>query len=422
MRKAVLFMLMLLAGIGLMGCKGDKDNISENQIFEADVLESGERLLVSPDENSIEYSSSDKISVATKEAEIVDENGNAIEVDILKPGDRVRIYYNGMIAESYPAQITADKIEFLEEAFSDDVNNGDSELNKDTTKANNESDEPDELGELEGVWMETEYEVYEVGVMTVRAKWFNSLDDSMMFGRYYILEENKNGTWQRVSKETDINYGFTSEGLILNSNETRWHSYGLIPYTDGLSAGEYRISTTFTRVELDGVEYGAGNYPNYQVYGYFDVEDESIKRNLTVLDDTKIEYLNEEYNFSIYLPKDWEGFQVDTRQETGDEDLDELFDRIDDKFVVMNIRHPKWTNEEPYQDISFVIFRAEQWNENVASAVNDDFDLLPLQIPGGGYKFILRSNPFAYNKALKGYDQVREIIGDGFSNSSISNY
>jgi hypothetical protein len=243
-----------------------------------------------------------------------------------------------------------------------------------------------------------------------------------MFGEFFELEERVNVSWNKVSKETDINYGFNAIGYGLTSNDARWHTYHLIPYTDGLSSGEYRISATFMRTTLDGNDYGAGNYPEYQVYGYFTVGDTMIKRDISILDDSKIEYLNEEFNFGIYLPKEWEGLQASTSKETGDKDLDELFSKIDNEFIVMNIRHPNWTKEEPYQDISFAIFRTEQWNENVSDAVEGDFDLLPLNIPGGGYEYVLRSNPMAYNSSLKGYSEVVEIIGDGHFSSLVHDY
>ncbi|NLO10249.1 MAG: hypothetical protein GX129_10350 [Clostridiales bacterium] len=294
--------------------------------------------------------------------------------------------------------------------------------NNEVNEANPLDNSIKELEELEEVWIETEYEAYETGILDVRVKWYNTLNDEMMFGEFYTLEEKINGSWEKVSKETDINYGFNAIGYGLGTNDARWHTYHLIPYTDGLPLGDYRISASFSRMTLDGNDYGAGKYPDYQVYGYFNVGDTMIKRNITILDDSKIEYLNEEYNFGIYLPKEWEGLQTSTSKETGDEDLDELFRKIDDEFIVMNIRHPKWTVEEPYQDISFAIFRTEQWNDNVAAAVNDDFDLLPLQIPGGGHEFVFRSNPMAYNSSFKGHEEVVEIVGDGHFNSSIHDY
>lgn len=440
MRKTGLYMLMLLILAGsLTGCiknkplkdiglednkqQANKDNEAandneaiwddniEDQFFLAEIIESDGTLLVTPDKETAEYLSSDKISVAVREAEIIDDEGNVLDIDMLKPGDKVRIFYNGIIAESYPAQISADKVVLI--GPSDNGKEKEDEL---LDKA------PKELDELEGVWIETEYEAYETGVTEVRVKWYNTLNDDMMFGEYFILEENDNGTWKSVSKETDINYGFNDIGYGLTSNEARWHTYYLIPYTDGLSPGDYRISATFTRTTLDGNDYSAGNYPEYRVYGYFTVGDKMIRRDLSFIDDTMIEYLNDEYNFGIYLQKEWEGLKVSTSQETGDKDLDELFKKIDEEFIVMNIRHPKWTNEEPYQDISIAIFRAKEWNENVANAVEDDFNLLPLSIPGGGYEYVLRSNPVAYKSYLKGYSQVLEIIGDGNFSSLVHAY
>lgn len=171
MKRIGLLILMLLITSGsLMGCKKDTPIIDEGskidssidnnedikdisdstniddvadeyQIFEADVIESGEWLLIAPDVDSTEYTSSDKISVATIETEIIDEKGNVIEVNILEPGDRIKVLYNGVIAESYPAQITAAKIELLGHnyivdgffALIDDVYQDDSALNSDIT-------------------------------------------------------------------------------------------------------------------------------------------------------------------------------------------------------------------------------------------------------------------------------------------------
>lgn len=276
------------------------------------------------------------------------------------------------------------------------------------------------LDELEGVWIETEFETYEVGVTSIRVKWYNILPDRMMFGQPFILEENVNGTWKKVSK--NMNYGFTLEGLILDSNDTRWHTYDLTLFTDGLPLGEYRISATYRRNPLDVKDYDPVNYPKYQVYGYFNVGDKNIRRNLSVLDDTKIEYLNEEYHFSIYLPKEWEGLQVIKEQKTGNKEWDKLFSKIDEDYVVVNIRHPQWTKEIPFQDISLVIFKTEQWNKNLDNAINGNYDILPRIVPGGNNLFVIRLNPIAYNDTLYGYNEVLEIIGDDYFDSFIRDY
>ena len=62
--------------------------------FEAIVLENDTRLLVEPVEGSPERNSSDQIVLHLPQA-----------LDTLKPGDRIIVGYDGVIAESYPAQI-----------------------------------------------------------------------------------------------------------------------------------------------------------------------------------------------------------------------------------------------------------------------------------------------------------------------------
>lgn len=125
--KKILAAVLLLTMIGIVfaGCAKDMDSYStdnpstnkssndidkddvdgEYRIFEADVTENKDNLLVSPDENSFEFLSSDRIYVGL--------SGVKDKPELLKPGDKVKIYYNGLIAESYPARISADKIEII---------------------------------------------------------------------------------------------------------------------------------------------------------------------------------------------------------------------------------------------------------------------------------------------------------------------
>lgn len=79
--------------------------------FEAEVMENGLSLLVTPKEGSSELLSSDKIIVSITDGTIENEEGITISSNELNAGDILMITYNGMIAESYPAQITAKKVE-----------------------------------------------------------------------------------------------------------------------------------------------------------------------------------------------------------------------------------------------------------------------------------------------------------------------
>jgi hypothetical protein len=79
--------------------------------FQAEVIEAGDHLLITPDKDSNEMKSSDRIAVGLNQASITDEDGNTITAADLKPGDYLEITYDGGIAESYPAQISASEIQ-----------------------------------------------------------------------------------------------------------------------------------------------------------------------------------------------------------------------------------------------------------------------------------------------------------------------
>lgn len=274
---------------------------------------------------------------------------------------------------------------------------------------------------IKEVSMDTEYQIYEEDVLRIRVRWYNQLLDSITFGEMFYLEKNVDGKWKQVTKKTNINYAFNSIGYLLDSYDSRWHTYNLIPYTDGLPHGEYRISTTIHRNAIEGVTYGAGNNPSYQVYGYFQVGDERKKRDIPLLDSSKIEYTNEDFGFSLLLPKEWEGFEVIKEDGTGDIDTDNLFRKIDKNFKVIKVRHPQWDIEDPYQDISLVFFQIERWNNNINAAINDNFNLLP-HIVLGNHEYVITLDPIAYKETFRGYQEVMEIIGSDYSNTSIKEY
>lgn len=88
--------LLLLSGCG----RGMEDVIQKEPNFGAVVVSAGEQsILVLVDEGEEERRSSDLISVSLD----VREPDSMSRFDV---GDAVRVYYDGSIAESYPAQIT----------------------------------------------------------------------------------------------------------------------------------------------------------------------------------------------------------------------------------------------------------------------------------------------------------------------------
>lgn len=136
-RRWRVFRIILLIAIIALGCSPQEnlkvsskpmvssepgvsieENISEEPqqgiTFRAEVLDTENGLLVAPDEDSNEFLSSDRMMVHMGNAGLVGKDGTAITGEQLKFGDIVLISYNGTIAESYPAQITAIKVEVID--------------------------------------------------------------------------------------------------------------------------------------------------------------------------------------------------------------------------------------------------------------------------------------------------------------------
>ncbi len=120
--------LILLIAIVVIGCSSNEKpavssepmknqevpgsgETSQEVTFRAEVLEMESGLLVIPDEDSNEFRSSDRMTVNYSAAKLVGKDGNETTTAQIKFGDILLISYNGAIAESYPAQITATKIE-----------------------------------------------------------------------------------------------------------------------------------------------------------------------------------------------------------------------------------------------------------------------------------------------------------------------
>ncbi len=88
---------------------GDLTKQETDYTFQAEVLDVDVTLLVTPDADSNEARTSDKISVTVSE-DIKNTYGDVVSMEQIKPGDFVQITYDGTILESYPAQITAKSI------------------------------------------------------------------------------------------------------------------------------------------------------------------------------------------------------------------------------------------------------------------------------------------------------------------------
>jgi len=95
--------LLIFIAYGLINFFNDKNNVT----FNAVIVEVNENsILITPDEGINELNSSDLILVSIREdTKIIDTNKNKLNVSDLKANQKVVIYYDGLVAESYPGQI-----------------------------------------------------------------------------------------------------------------------------------------------------------------------------------------------------------------------------------------------------------------------------------------------------------------------------
>ena len=115
--KKIILLIIILAAF-MMACDSLEEPSPEikERVLEATVVEvAGEtQLLVEPVPGSIELSSADRIIAHTGDALIVDADGEEIMLDRFEPDQLVYITYDSGIAESYPAQLWASKVELAE--------------------------------------------------------------------------------------------------------------------------------------------------------------------------------------------------------------------------------------------------------------------------------------------------------------------
>ncbi|NLB81002.1 MAG: protease complex subunit PrcB family protein [Clostridiaceae bacterium] len=104
--KAPVFLLMcaLLVYLAPAGC--NNSGKSDEIFFNALVLENNQtHLLVEPEVGSSELRTADRITVSVSNAALFNSQDAEIKINSIGSGDQVQIYYDGLIAESYPAQI-----------------------------------------------------------------------------------------------------------------------------------------------------------------------------------------------------------------------------------------------------------------------------------------------------------------------------
>lgn len=263
----------------------------------------------------------------------------------------------------------------------------------------------DEYSELEGVGIQSEYEVYLEGTENVRVRWSNTLSDMISYGEPFSLQKFVDGDWKHVEKNDGMDYGFNLPAYPLQTGE-RWQTYSLNMFTHYLTAGKYRIVSDFHCETLDGEDYGPGNYPRYYAITFFEVSDHSIKRDLNVFNQEGYYFTDDALGIAMLFDATWEDSEVainDIDESNPNYDLFKTIDVNSYEFRISNMDDTLVS-----QDIVFVVIDHREWNSNVYECVNGDFDLLPERI--SSRKVILLWDEYYYDTSLDSYQELLELI------------
>lgn len=123
-------------------------------------------------------------------------------------------------------------------------------------------------------------------------------------------------------------------------------------------------------------------------------------------------YRNDQYSFCFTLPASWDGFTVVTGSWSGsapgDSDPTHLI-----KGPLLRIRNPRWTEEEPYEDIPVMIFTHKQWkaaqsDKMIVSAA----PFGPSELAHNSRWVFALPPRYDYDFAT-GYQEVEKLLGEG---------
>jgi hypothetical protein len=133
----------------------------------------------------------------------------------------------------------------------------------------------------------------------------------------------------------------------------------------------------------------------------------AIETNAAPTLDDKLIYKNTQYGFSFSLPESWEGYSIITDEWEG---KPVGSDTVTEKGPIISIRNPKWTQENPYQDIPIMVFTLSQWDLlqqekfHIGAAPIGPTEL------GRNTEHVL-ALPARYNFSfLTGYEEVEKIL------------
>ena len=120
-------------------------------------------------------------------------------------------------------------------------------------------------------------------------------------------------------------------------------------------------------------------------------------------------YVNQEYGFRFDLPQNWIGYSIMQEQWGGTSPGHVVQDETGPEF---RIRHPKYTDEEPYEDIPIMVFRHKQWKEVQKEVLVVSAAPFPPEEISHNSEYVFATPPRFYYDFATGYEEVLRILGN----------
>jgi len=179
------------------------------------------------------------------------------------------------------------------------------------------------------------------------------------------------------------------------------------------SEGVYKVEGTI--IEITSAEQGTGNAAAKRpiTLEVKKTEDKWLISSVVMGDyqtGGTILYRNSDYGFVFILPESWKGYTIVSEGWEGRSLEDSTSGQVTETGPKLLIRHPKWTKENPMEDIPIMVFTQEQWDKVQQEKISlGAAPIGPTELgKNSTYVFAL---PARYNfDSLTGYKEVEQIL------------
>ncbi len=123
-------------------------------------------------------------------------------------------------------------------------------------------------------------------------------------------------------------------------------------------------------------------------------------------------YENDEYGFRFTLPAGWKGYKI-VRSEWEGLSLEESSQgKVIESGPILSIRHPKWTEKQPRQDIPIMVFTLDQWDALTQEKFHIGAAPVGPSELGRNSRYVF-ALPARYNHEFPtGYEEVEQILNN----------